>query len=213
MKKLKNCITLLVYIMTEYHLSNDDLFRKQLIEYIETWNLHLDLNFSDVMKCNITYDDVHECLMHTPLAVDLQNIVMTYVNDEFEIKYTISSIVEMSFSANICFQEHVLEFSYVRHYGDFLLRITKSNMLTVQWQNTIFTTHMPVINHFIHLFGQKHGVDIYSGSTIRLRFEQESKNMYVTNNGRYITYVHVINESMLSRILPVFKKIEELLSL
>lgn len=131
-------------------------------------NIQLGCNISSSLFFDVKYHDVALALTETNLILDLQNIIMTYVNDNFEVWYEImyqkdpvflrgkpTQYISFRINCNIWFTNIVFNFRYEeepispqRYYSS----VSPNNNVLTSTMNLRESMNMELYEHNFDLF-------------------------------------------------------------
>lgn len=182
------------------------LNRKEFVE-----NLLSYYNTQSTLRFVKKYHDVELWLEDTNLIPDLQKIIMTYINDEIEVKYEISYRYSIIFRINcqIWFVNYIFDFVYyatpsaVNGYGLYLS--THNNVLTTNINTEMneddLTLYDYGLNNFFNMLANELFTELHF-----LSFEKKSEHIYESQLNHNFT-INVLNVRMLRNIVVMLKLI------
>lgn len=205
------------------------LNRKQLV------NDYARIQFGDTIFGSLLfvkkYHEIIPCLSLTPLIQDICNIIMTYVNDKFEVKYIIqrnSNLenyvnIEYHIDCIICFQRYIFPFHQIRSTS-----IANVYTTFVSINNNIFSSNIGEAQHpfqnvkentlyerafdtFFQTFVEEYGSTFPDINRViyELRFIKKSCHEYITMKGLH--HINIVNVKKMRNICVIIKLINRAL--
>lgn len=179
---------------------------------------------SNVLRFEMRYTNIANCLYVTKLILDLQNIIMTYVNDEVDMMYTIDDtsryqikMVIYELNANIQFEECNFLFKHVIQPGK-QDKYQKYNVVIFSPNNVISNRRQHTHNrmelceyayHLFQLFGNEHDIKL-SKWTIGHQYSKINDMTYRYHVTTFsYSIIFILNSRLFYYLVWIMKMIDE----
>lgn len=202
--------------MINIHLLNAKEFRDNVYNSLE-----IKGNFEGTLFFKTSNDDVKKCLMMTTLIPDLHDIIMTYVNDEFQITYSFVSAngdrIQFNLNSVILVSNYYVSFSMEIFPLRRIIVKEDNNMIRLnfitEWSSS--DAYNYYLNNFFHIFAKEHGIDLYEEEDVVLTmpFSKTGKNEYLgKTNSKHVLRLNIYGENKLVNFVKIIKQIDTALS-